>query len=271
MPDVVAAVPFLKWAGGKRQLLDDLDALVPETFAGYHEPFLGGGALFFHLLPRITDRVVVLGDVNEDLMAAYSALKMCPEEVIQGLRQCQEYHSEYHYLAMRAQDSSDLSLVERAIRFIYLNRSCFNGLWRENAKGQMNVPLGDTPAERLFDFENLRAAHLSLRHSVLAVGPYYQLQLPSVEDWFVYMDPPYHGVFSQYTRHGFDDEDHRQLAEHAASLAARGAKVLISNSDTPYVRELYRDWIIESVSARRAISGKRHGRSRTDELLIRNY
>lgn len=273
MEATIAAKPFVKWAGGKRSLLKTLDPLFPPTFDGYYEPFVGGGAVFFYLAQKHGYFPAILGDVNEDLMATYAAIQKFPDVFSALLKEMTTIHSRDTYDAMRRHVPRDD--MDRALRFLYLNRACFNGLWRENAKGQMNTPMGDTPAEKLFDFEALRAVHHALQGVGLKVGPFYEagFSAPSLdpEGWFIYLDPPYHRTFSNYSKGGFGEVDHIQLARCANYWSNHGAKVMVSNSDTEFVRELYRDWNITEVQARRSISADRSKRGRVGELVIRNY
>lgn len=270
------AQPFLKWAGGKRQLLSKFEPLFPSSFDGYYEPFLGGGAVFFHLLNRIDrDSSIILGDVNQDLMITYQMIRDYPDQVIIGLQELQAGHGVEQYNQWRTHQPENV--IGRALRFLYLNRACFNGLWRENKKGEMNTPIGDTPADRLFDFDNIRLVSKALQGVVLKPGPYYsggeQIPLTSPRGWFIYLDPPYHQTFSSYSKNGFDEDAHRQLAKCAQYWSDHGAKVMLSNSDTEFVRSLFdgSDWNITVVEARRAISGKKSGRGKVGELVIRNY
>lgn len=268
-----SAEPFLKWAGGKRNLLKTYSPLFPKDFTGYYEPFVGGGAVFFHLSDQLKGKPTILGDVNQNLMTAYQILRDNPRELASGLHELQVGHDLAQYLQWRDYDpTTDMG---RAMRFIYLNRACFNGLWRENSKGRMNTPIGDTPAEKLFDYDNLVAVSQALQGVELKVGPFYDSGVEFMpinpDGWFIYLDPPYHLTFSSYSKGGFGEEDHRNLAKCAQYWSNHGAKVMVSNSDTEFVRELYAGWDITVVQARRSISADRRSRGKVGELVIRNF
>ncbi|MCB9746193.1 MAG: DNA adenine methylase [Alphaproteobacteria bacterium] len=259
--------PFLKWVGGKRQLLDELDALLPASYNRYYEPFIGGGALFFAERPRMA----LLSDANGELIDTYRAVRDCPEEVIAELEQ-HVYDKDYYY-EMRAWDASRAPLWQRAARMIFLNRTGFNGLYRVNRAGQFNVPFGRYSNPTICDAENLRACSLALRGVELAhQGFEAALSLAEPGD-FVYFDPPYVPLtptssFTSYVPGGFGLAEQEQLAEVFATLAARGVSVMLSNSDTELVRELYRGFHLEEVRARRSVNAQGGGRGKVGELVV---
>jgi DNA adenine methylase len=264
-------VPFVKWAGGKRQLLPQLVALRPPRFARYVEPFLGGGALYFALSPARA----LLGDLNGELIDAFRAVRDDVEGVMAALDR--HHYDREHYYAVRRQRPEDLPPAERAARFIFLNKTGYNGLYRVNRQGAFNVPFGRyrTPP-RLYDPLNLRAAAALLAGAELVHGGYHETLASAGAGDFVYLDPPYQPVsasanFTRYTRHGFGAADQQQLAEEFRRLSALGAFVLLSNSDTPLVRELYQGFSIIEVRANRLINSDRRGRTGITELVIRNY
>jgi DNA adenine methylase len=268
------ARPVLKWAGGKSRLLPELLRHAPNRFAGYHEPLMGGGALFFALASAQAFSRATLSDVNPHLMDVYLALRDDVDGVIAALRQ-HEY-SEAHYYQVRALRPEDLPLAARAARIIFLNKTCYNGLYRENRAGQFNVPFGRYRNPTICDEANLRAAALVLQGVDIGVRPF-----PSILDLaqpgdFVYFDPPYHPVsatarFTQYSKHGFTAEDQRALRDVFAALQPRGVKAMLSNSDTPFIRELYAGFHIHEVQANRAINSRADRRGKITELIICNY
>ncbi len=266
--------PVLKWAGGKGQLLPELLGRAPDDFATYHEPFIGGGAMFFALAGRGRAGRACLSDANGALIDVYLALRDCVDEVIAALRP--HVYDRDTYYRVRALRPESLSLPERAARIIYLNKTCYNGLYRENRRGEFNVPFGRYKNPTICDEPNLRAAARVLRP--VDVG---QRHFSAVLDYaragdFVYFDPPYHPVsatanFTTYDRAGFGPDDQRQLRDVFAALGGMGVRAMLSNSDTPFVRELYAGFRIDQVQATRAVNSKANGRGKVDEVIILNY
>ena len=262
--------PFVKWAGGKRQIIKELVKRVPESFGVYYEPFLGGGALLFELMPK----KAVVGDVNEELINAYTVVRDRVEDLIKSLKKHRNERDYYYRIrSWRPKDP-----VERASRFIYLNRTCYNGLWRVNSKGEFNVPFGRYKNPKICDEENLRAVSSYLRTADVRIvlGDYRETLKTAKRGDFVYLDPPYAPVsgtsrFTEYVSGGFSEEDQVKLAEVFRDLDRRGCYVMLSNSDTPLIRDLYKGFLIESVSANRPINCVGSGRSNHRELIIRNY
>jgi DNA adenine methylase len=273
--------PFVKWAGGKTQLLARLDSHhLPADFGRYFEPFLGGGAVFFHLLSKKKRFDAFLSDVNSDLMTAYSAVKNDVSRLIDILRMHEEKfrkeRGSYYYALREAPAPSDG--VERAARLIMFNKTCFNGLYRVNKSGRFNVPLGSYANPKICDEEALRQASAALRISDarLSTGHYSEVLKKAGRNDLVYLDPPYSPTnntsrFTEYTNEGFGDDDQRELAETFARLTDRGCKAILSNSDTPFVRRLYSGYAQDRVSALRAINCKGARRRGHTELFIRNF
>ncbi|MCB9742801.1 MAG: DNA adenine methylase [Alphaproteobacteria bacterium] len=261
------ARPFLKWVGGKRQLLDELDALMPASYNHYYEPFIGGGALFFSELPR----QAMLSDANGELIDTYRAVRDCPEELILALEQ-HVYEKDYYY-EIRAWDASRAAVYERAARMIYLNRAGFNGLYRVNRAGQFNVPFGRYTNPTICDAENLRACSRALRGVELAHQGFEAVLSLAQPGDFVYFDPPYVPLtptssFTSYVPGGFGLAEQEQLAEVFATLAAKGVSVMLSNSDTELVRELYKGFHLEEVRARRSVNSASDKRGKVGELVV---
>lgn len=262
--------PFLKWAGGKGQLLEQYGPLFPRRFGRYHEPFVGGGAVFFHLHPaRAT-----LSDDNSDLIDCLTAVRNDLPAVITALGQ-HRYEKEYYY-AVRAQDPAELPLVERAARMIYLNRTCFNGLYRVNSKGGFNVPFGRYANPTICDAPNLRACARALKRARIERAPFPAVLDRARRGDFVYFDPPYHPLsktayFTAYAKGGFREADQRELARVYAELDRRGVLVMLSNSNAPLVRELYKGFRIVQVQATRSINSKGARRGAITELVVLNY
>jgi DNA adenine methylase len=266
--------PVLKWAGGKSRLLPHLLRLIPDNFAAYHEPFIGGGALFFRLVSQGRAQQVFLSDVNPSLIDVYLALRDCIDEVVEILRG-HVYERDYFY-RIRALDPNDLTLAARAARIIYLNKTCYNGLFRENRSGQFNVPFGRYKNPTICDEPNLRAASRALQGVDIARRNFATVLDVARAGDFVYFDPPYHPLsstanFTAYDRKGFGLDDQRQLRDVFAALGERGVRVLLSNSDTPFIRELYQGFAIEQVFAARAVNSKANGRGKVAEVIVRNF
>jgi len=267
----VDARPFLKWAGGKTQLLPELLARVPVAFGRYHEPFVGSGALFFALRARSLGAKACLSDANGPLVEAYKAIRDDVEGVIASLSTHENV--EAHFYRVRALDPRTLPPPERAARILYLNRTCFNGLYRENRNGQFNVPFGRYANPRICDGENLRAVSRELKGVVVSRREYAGVLKIAKPGDLVYFDPPYQPVsttssFTGYDRHGFGEGDQRRLRDVFAELASRGVHVLLSNSDTPLVRELYEGFRIDRVWASRSINSKGDRRGKVAEVIV---
>ncbi len=273
------AQPFLKWAGGKSQLLVQFEQYFPADFEQYLEPFVGGGAVFFHLYNQGRITRATLSDSNSELVNCYRTIRDDVEELIQLLGEHQEKHSREHYYRTRSLDRQrkiQLSSVERAARMIYLNRTCYNGLWRVNRKGEFNVPMGRYKNPRIQDANNLRAVSHALRNVEIITEDFRQVLDRAQAGDFVYFDPPYVPLnetssFTSYTAGDFGLQEQQQLAEVYKALSDKGCLVMLSNSDTPIVRELYAAFRIEIVKATRAINSKPDGRGEINELIILNY
>lgn len=265
------ASPFVKWAGGKGQLLSALIPLMPDSFGTYFEPFLGGGAVFYALTPP----TAVLGDFNEELINCYRVIRDLPDALMTTL-DTHVYDRDYYY-HVRSIDPATLSNVERAARFIYLNKTCFNGLYRVNRKGQFNVPFGKYASPpRLYDPDNIRSVSNLLQNVTLLSGDYRTTLATAREGDFIYLDPPYHPLsqtaqFTNYTQDDFHEADQRLLAGVFKELDERGCLVMLSNSATPLIRELYEGYDTRVVLASRAINSNGARRGACAELVIRNY
>lgn len=275
--------PFLKWVGGKGQLLPQLEPLYPKAFKGYHEPFVGGGAVFYSLASLVATKTVSspfsrvhLGDCNEELVNAYNVVRDQLPALKQILKKHASAHNEAHYYATRAKDVSKLTPVARAARILYLNRTCFNGLYRVNQKGGFNVPIGSYKNPKIYEPDRLDAASSALQTAQIHVESYLSVEKRAKKGDFIYFDPPYDPLtktanFTSYTTSGFGDADQEELAELFARLDEKGCLVLLSNSYTPFMRRLYKKFTLRKVSARRAINSKASARGAITELLVSNY
>jgi DNA adenine methylase len=266
----VTAAPILPWAGSKRRLLPELLARMPESYEGYYEPFFGGGSLFFEVLPAWS----ILGDLNTDLMQAYRALADDSVMVIDLLGQHAWQHSEEYYLGVRrrwneqrAETGGSIFHAVRAADFIYLARKCFNGLWRVNKDGEFNVPMGNNKRP-VCDREALVAASEALQGSHIRDGAWSQTCNDADAGDFVYFDPPFDGTFTGYTADGFNEDAQRALARGVHDLVAKGVRVMLSNADTPLIRELYADYRIDRVTCGRTNGGKGAKREPAYEVIV---
>ncbi|HLK35297.1 MAG TPA: DNA adenine methylase [Polyangiaceae bacterium] len=267
------ARPFLKWAGGKGQLLAQFGPLLPRSHRGYFEPFVGGAALFFARRPLLRGRVV-LSDVNAELVNCYRAVRDCVDDVIDAL--CRHVYAPDDYYRVRALDPSDMAPAERAARTIYLNKAGYNGLYRVNRAGRFNVPFGRHKNPLLCDPVNLRACSQALERVRIEERDFQEVLPTARRGDFVYFDPPYvpvspTAVFTSYVPGGFDWAQQRRLAAVFAELSDRGVLVMLSNSDTPRVRRLYAGFRIDRVSAPRSINSNATRRGKVGEVVVRNY
>ena len=263
------ARPFVKWAGGKRSLAARIWEQAPTAFGDYHEPFVGGGSVFFTMPERLGK--AFLSDVNLELVTAYRVIRDDVENLIDALREhaCNHHADEGYYLRVRAQEPE--APLQVAARFIYLNKTCYNGLYRVNRAGKFNVPKGSYKNPRICDAEGLRQASTALARTEVKAETF-ELIEPGAGD-FVYCDPPYDGTFTSYLPGGFGDAEQELLRDTAASWGHRGVRVMISNSDTPLIRDLYSEppFRFREVLAPRFINSDGKGRGSVVELLITTY
>jgi DNA adenine methylase len=263
------ASPFIKWVGGKTSLLPELLKHVPERVRRYREPFVGGGALFFATAPRHA----VLSDNNPELVHAYRLVRDNAPGVLDELSH--HVYERAHFEAVRALEPARLRPAERAARFIYLNKTCFNGLWRVNRAGRFNVPIGRYKDPRFCDRATLLRASEALRGVEILHQPFEEALALAGRGDFVYLDPPYDPVsatasFASYTAGGFNWDDQKRLAAACISLNRRGVRFLLSNSATDRIRELYEHFEQRIVRAPRHINSKAGGRGHVDEILVFN-
>ncbi len=261
--------PVLKWAGGKTQLLERILARLPERIETYYEPFVGGAAVFFALARERRFRRAVLSDRNPDLVGVYRALQEDVESVIEVLRGYHYSKEDYYRIRAELPDSA----AERAARTIYLNKTGYNGLYRVNSKGQFNVPFGRYVNPKFCDETRLRAAAEALRGVRIAERDFEQTVQRAKPGDAVYFDPPYVPVsrtanFTAYARDGFGMDEHERLARVFAAVAERGARVVLSNSDTPETRRLFRAFSPEKVLVGRSINSRTTGRGPIGEILV---
>ena len=283
------AKPFIKWVGGKTQLLPEIRKRYPERFEKYCEPFVGGGAVLFDVLSKYSPSEVLINDINPELINTYRQIKDNTEELVSLLK---DMSSEYfvtedkksYFYGKRTRFNelimSESDTVEKAALFIMLNKTCFNGLYRVNAKGLFNVPHNGAIHPCICDEENIRSCGKLLQSTTIILGDYQKTVDFIDERTFVYIDPPYRPLtvsssFTSYNETGFSDANQKELAEYFAELSDKGASVLLSNSDPKnadpndnFFDDLYKDFTIERVQACRMINSKASGRGAISELLI---
>ncbi len=268
--------PVVKWAGGKTKLLNQLSMYLPAVFNNYHEPFLGGGALFFYLFPEIKKRnaCAYLSDSVEELINLYKIIKDRVEELI-TISKNHIYDQKYYY-DIRSLDPARLSDLQRASRMLYLNKTCFNGLYRVNSRGQFNVSFGDYTNPVIVNSEALRGASAAFQSARLAAGDFKLVLKNAAAGDFIYLDPPYVPLsatsnFTGYTAGSFSMADHRRLRDVFKALSARGCYVMLSNSNTDFTRELFQGCNIKTITATRAINSDARKRGSIKELVILSY
>lgn len=270
--------PFLKWAGGKRQLLPEINKYVPKKYKTYYEPFLGGGAILFYLQPKNA----TINDSNTELINCYEVIRDSLDELIEDLKKHQ--NEESYYYEMRELDRTNTykdnyDKVKRASRILYLNKTCYNGLFRVNSQGQFNVPFGRYKNPNILDEAVLRAVNKYLNNNQVKIvnTDFEKALLDAKKGDFVYFDPPYDPVsqtasFTGYDVNGFDRNEQERLKSVFDDLTSRGCQALLSNAYTEFIVELYgNQYKIEKISATRAINSNALKRGKIFEVLVRNY
>ncbi len=275
--DIVKAKPFIKWVGWKRQLIAQFQELFPKDFANYHEPFLWGGAVFFNLQKKKS----YLSDVNEELINLYQVIKNNPKDLIAFLETLE--YSKEKFLEIRAWDRqewwlSNYSEIQRAWRFMYLNRTCFNWLYRVNSLGQFNVPFWKYSNPNFIQKENILNTSKLLNKTKAQIKlQSFEKVLKNANPWdFVYFDPPYDVLtdsvnFTSYDKSWFWQDMQKKLAEVCKKLDKKWVKFMLSNHNTPFIRELYSEFDFKIVKATRMINSKASGRGKVEEIVVRNY
>lgn len=268
------AKPFLKWAGGKTSIKHHILDLIPGGIQRYIEPFLGGGAIFFSLNPQSA----ILSDVNAELINTYKIIKEDPLNLIRKLKGLKIDKENFYQIRALDRSLSYLTsnATDQAARLVYLNKTCFNGLYRVNSKGQFNTPYGDYKNPSLFDRENLLACSEALQTADIRNCSYLELEEGLNEGDFLYLDPPYLPIsdtsnFTSYSASSFTLKDHEELAGFCHRISERGIRFLLSNSASEKSRELYQDFQVKEIKARRSINSDASKRQGVTELLVYNY
>lgn len=290
--------PFVKWVGGKSQLVGELEKLIPadgeKVLSKYAEPFVGGGALLFYILSKYNFDEIYISDINAELINAYQVVKNNVNELISELSAMQntylllndEQRKEYYYSARDKFNSLSLDAntkTQKAALFIFLNKTCFNGLYRVNRKGQFNVPMGAYKKPTICDEDNLRKVSEALQNVTIYCGDYSKSSEFIDDTTFVYLDPPYRPLsetasFTAYSVDCFDDKEQRRLAKFVDEISENGAKVILSNSDPQntnqeddFFEQLYGKYKISKVEATRMVNSNSDKRGKINELIICNY
>ena len=280
------AAPFIKWVGGKSKLLGKLDALRPAHVQRYAEPFVGGGAFFYHLWNQGGLEHATLCDLNTDVVTVLAVVRDQLPALLVALRRHQSRYlaldetgraAYFYQVRARHPDDHPTNDVERAARMLFLNRTCFNGLWRENRSGRFNTPHGRYKKPTIAPAERLRVASIALHEAEVLRADFRALPELAARNGidFVYLDPPYHPIsatsaFNAYSQGGFSAQDQAELAEVCGQLDAAGVRFMLSNSDCPLIRDLYRGFDISTIQASRAVNCKADGRGTVSEVVVRN-
>ena len=266
---------FVKWAGGKKQLVEQFKPLFPEKMERYFEPFTGGGAIAFFVLKTFKPKEVFLSDINDELITSLIVIRDNVEELIKSLKKLKENHNKENFYNVRAQDVNKLTNLEKASRFIYLNKTCFNGLYRVNSKGGFNVPIGSYKNPAVCAEEDLREISELLKGVHLERKQFYDVLDLAKKGDFIYFDPPYYPLnkssFTKYAKGDFLEKEQEKLAEVFKELDKKGCLVMLSNSDTEFIKNLYKDFKLSFVKARRMINSDATKRGEINEVVITNY
>ena len=274
------ARPILKWAGGKTQLLPEITSRAPKSFSTYHEPFVGSGAVFFAFSPS----KATISDTNGNLVRLYTDVRDNTVQLFERLQALQEGFNELpseeksaHYYSKRALFNAEANgSINQSALMVFLNKTGFNGMYRENAKGEFNIPFAKKESVNLPTYEHLEACKSALDGADILHTGFESILARAKPGDFVYFDPPYVPLtktssFTSYQAQGFSLNDHEKLAQTFSSLHESGVKVLLSNSDTPEVRKMFKNFTVETVHARRSINSRGSGRGAVAEVLVRNY
>lgn len=303
---VLEARPFLKWAGGKKQLIETIESRFPDEIKSsmkiekYFEPFVGGGALFFHLMSNYKISEAYIYDINRELILTYDAIKNNPNELIKELKALSEEYipkgqdeRKEMYLDIRQKfneaipdfdfENYNEDFIQRAAYTIFMNKTCYNGLFRLNSRGEFNVPHGRYKKPLICDEENIRNVSHVLKHTTIVCGGFLESEDLIDDKSLVYLDPPYRAIsetssFNTYAGNDFNDDSQRELGEYYKRISDKGAKAILSNSDPKNVDEndnffddIYADYTIERVLAKRSINSNASKRGAITEILVRNY
>ena len=266
---------IVKWAGGKKQLLKQFQKFFPDKIENYFEPFVGGGAVLFYILQTYAPKKVLISDTNEELMNCYEVIKNDVEELILSLKKHKQAHNKEYYYKIRELDPRNLNKIERASRTIYLNKTCFNGLYRVNSKGGFNVPIGSYINPSIYNETELRKLSKLLKNVEIKVMSFEDILNYAKKNDFIYFDPPYMPLkkesFTTYTKDNFLEDEQKQLSQVFKKLHKKGCNVMLSNSDTEFIKNLYKEHNINIVKANRMINSNGKDRGKINEVVVTNY
>lgn len=273
--DTIENLNFVKWAGGKTQLLQQIAIFLPKKIENYYEPFIGGGAVFFYIMQKYKPKYAYISDMNKELIITYQVIRDNVEKLIELLKKHKLNHTEEYFYKIREQDVNRLSAIEIAGRFIYLNKTCFNGLYRVNSKGKFNVPIGSYKNPSIFDEDKLRIISKILSKNVEIVHASFE-EIKVKPKSFVYFDPPYYPLdgkksFTTYTKNSFMEKEQENLSQLFTKLNKERNLVMLSNSDTSFIRNLYKSFTTHTVYAKRMINCDGKNRGEITEILVVNY
>jgi len=267
---------FVKWAGGKKQLIEQFKQYFPKNIEDYYEPFVGGGAVLFYVLQTHKPKKILISDINEELINCLNVIKNNVEVLISKLKEHKELHNKEYFYKIRKLNHKEISSIESASRFIYLNKTCFNGLYRVNSKGEFNVPIGSYKNPSIVMEQDLRLISKLLHNVEIKVMSFDKVLEYAKKNDFVYFDPPYYPLnktssFTSYTKDSFLEKEQKQLAEVFTELDKKGCKIMLSNSDTEFIKNLYNNYKINLVQARRMINSDPTKRGKINEIVVTNY
>jgi DNA adenine methylase len=270
---------FVKWAGGKGQLLEQFKPLFPKKFNRYLEPFVGSGAVFFYIIQKYNPKEIIISDINDELINTYEIIRNDVEKLIIELKKHKKKHiakGKQYYLDMRNKNPKELSDLERAARFIYLNKTCFNGLYRVNSEDKFNVPMGSYKNPDIVQEKRLRDVSKLIKNVIIKLMSFEKVIDLSKKGDFVYFDPPYYPLknkesFTTYTKNAFLDKEQKILAEVFKKLDKKGCSLMLSNSDTKFIKDLYSSYNINFVQAKRMINCNSDKRGKINEVVVTNY
>lgn len=274
----VKLAPILKWVGGKKQIFPEIQKRLPKKFNKYFEPFVGGGYVFLQLKPKVG----YINDFNEELINLYRIVKEEPKELIKKIQKHKERNSKEYFYKIRSYDRkpnfNKISKVDKAARMVFLNKTCFNGLYRVNSNGELNSPYGKYKSPQIFSESNINniSDYFNQNNISIVNGDYKELLQYIEKGDFVYLDPPYDPVsktssFTGYSADGFNKQNQIELKEFCDLINKKGAYFLLSNSSTDFIKELYANYYVDIIKVKRILAAKNSSRCVVEEVLVRNY
>jgi DNA adenine methylase len=271
-------IKFLKWAGGKSQLINQFKQYFPKKIDSYIEPFLGGGSIFLYITQRYKPKNIYISDINKELIDTYKIVRDDVENLITKLKEYKLNHlseGKNYYTKIRSLNLDNLSKLDKAARFIYLNKTCFNGLYRVNSKNEFNVPMGDYKNPDIVQEKKLKIVSKLLKTATIENISFEKIVDVAKKNDFIYFDPPYYPIngngFTSYTKNNFLEKDQKLLKEVFKKLDKKGCLLMLSNSNTDFIKDLYKEYNINLVDANRMINCNGKDRGKIKEIIVRNY